>query len=68
MTETDEKVYTLNALDRCDGCSAQAYVHVKGVSGELYFCGHHYINADKESLKHLHLKLLMNEISSSRIA
>lgn len=51
MTETDEKVYTLNALDRCDGCSAQAYVHVKGVSGELYFCGHHYINADKEKLE-----------------
>ena len=49
MTETKE--WVLTALDRCDGkdCSAQAYVLVKGVSGELYFCGHHYnkTNADK---------------------
>lgn len=34
--------YILNALDRCDQCSAQAYVMVKGSTGELLFCGHHY--------------------------
>lgn len=34
--------YILNALDRCDRCSAQAYVMVKGATGELLFCGHHY--------------------------
>jgi hypothetical protein len=37
-----EKKYTLNALDRCDSCSAQAYVQVKGSTGDLMFCGHHY--------------------------
>jgi hypothetical protein len=34
---------TLMATDRCDAeCSAQAYVKVVGVSGELLFCSHHY--------------------------
>lgn len=34
--------WTLNATDRCDKCSAQAYVKVIGVVGELLFCAHHY--------------------------
>lgn len=34
---------TLTALDRCDaGCGAAAKVLVKGIEGELLFCGHHY--------------------------
>ena len=37
-----EKEYSLNALGRCDSCSAQAYVQVKGSTGDLMFCGHHY--------------------------
>jgi hypothetical protein len=41
-----QQEYTLTALDRCDaGCTAQAYVKVVGVSGELLFCGHHYEKA-----------------------
>ena len=40
--ETNEKEYLLNATDRCDRCSAQAYVMVKGSTGDLMFCGHHY--------------------------
>lgn len=36
------KEWVLTALDRCDSCSAQAYVRIKGSTGELYFCGHHY--------------------------
>jgi hypothetical protein len=40
--ETSEKEYLLNATDRCDRCSAQAYVMVKGSTGDLMFCGHHY--------------------------
>lgn len=43
---TDEKVETtkrqLKLLDRCDSCGAQAFVWVKLLNGELYFCGHHY--------------------------
>jgi hypothetical protein len=37
-----EKEYVLKAIDRCDSCGAQAYVIVKGVTGELLFCGHHF--------------------------
>jgi hypothetical protein len=39
---TMEKTRVLTAQDRCDSCSAQAWVIVKGVSGELYFCGHDF--------------------------
>lgn len=50
MTLTKE--WTLNANDRCDAkeCGAQAYVHVKGISGELMFCAHHFSKADGEKL------------------
>ena len=37
-----EKEYVLKAIDRCDKCAAQAYVQVKGSTGDLMFCGHHY--------------------------
>jgi hypothetical protein len=36
------KQWTLTADDRCDKCSAQALVKVKGLKGELTFCNHHY--------------------------
>lgn len=39
---TKDKEWILNANDRCDRCSAQAYVLIKGATGELMFCGHHY--------------------------
>ncbi len=32
----------LTALDRCDRCSAQAYVRAVMGSGELLFCAHHW--------------------------
>jgi hypothetical protein len=54
MILTDEKVeesqVELTAKDRCDACGAQAFVYLKGISGELYFCGHHYA-ANEEKLK-----------------
>ena len=40
--DTDKIVWELGPHDRCDSCSAEALVRVKGVAGELYFCGHHY--------------------------
>jgi hypothetical protein len=40
QTKTVERKLTVN--DRCDGCGAQAYVHVEGVTGELMFCSHHF--------------------------
>ncbi len=47
MVETKE--WVLTTLDRCDSCDAQAYVLVKGISGELMFCAHHYnkVSGDK---------------------
>jgi hypothetical protein len=51
MTDEIVKEWTLTALDRCDACDAQAYVLVKGVSGELLFCGHHYKVNNNEKLK-----------------
>lgn len=33
---------TLTLQDRCDSCNAQAFVMVKLLSGELFFCGHHF--------------------------
>lgn len=38
----EKKEKTLTAHDRCDRCGSQAYVKVAGVSGELYFCSHHF--------------------------
>jgi hypothetical protein len=42
MTVKEAVEYILGPLDRCDQCSAEALVLVKGVTGELMFCGHHY--------------------------
>jgi len=33
---------SLKAIDRCDRCGAQAFVMIKGSTGDLLFCGHHY--------------------------
>ena len=45
MTETKEikNTDTLNATDRCDRCNGQAYFWVNGVSGDLFFCRHHFL-------------------------
>jgi len=43
MIETQEVVdRQLKVADRCDRCGSQAFVLVKGITGELMFCGHHY--------------------------
>jgi hypothetical protein len=42
VTMEKEKEQTLNITDRCDRCQAQAFVLVKGINGELIFCGHHF--------------------------
>lgn len=33
---------SLKVVDRCDRCGAQAFVMIKGSTGDLLFCGHHY--------------------------
>ena len=42
--------YILGPSTRCDSCSAEALVLIKGVAGELMFCGHHYTK-NEEALK-----------------
>ena len=42
---------TLTNADRCDRCPAQAFVLVKGVAGELMFCGHHYAKHEVELIR-----------------
>lgn len=37
-----EKKKDLKVSDRCDSCSAQAFVIAEFSNGELLFCGHHY--------------------------
>lgn len=46
----DTKEWVLSVADRCDSCGAQAYVQVRGISGELMFCGHHYDKAKGDKL------------------
>ena len=41
-TMEDTKEQTLSIADRCDRCQAQAFVLVKGLQGDLIFCGHHF--------------------------
>jgi hypothetical protein len=51
LVETKE--YVLTANDRCDAgsCGAQAYVLIRGISGELTFCAHHYNKLDGDKLQ-----------------
>jgi hypothetical protein len=51
VVEKEKILYQLTALDRCDRCSAQAYVRAVGVSGELYFCGHHFAGMEESLSK-----------------
>jgi hypothetical protein len=40
----------LTAADRCDYCSAQAYVRVIMANGhDLLFCAHDFVAADKDA-------------------
>lgn len=42
IKEDQPKEFILTLADRCDRCGSQALVMIKGVSGELMFCGHHF--------------------------
>lgn len=56
----DTKEFILAATDRCDGkeCGAQAYVLVRGISGELMFCAHHFNKANKEKLEQFAFEII----------
>jgi NADH dehydrogenase FAD-containing subunit len=48
VEEVKEETDQLNAHDRCDRCSSQAYVWINGVNGDLLFCGHHFAKNEEK--------------------
>lgn len=42
VIEDTKSDWKLTVQDRCDVCAAQAFVGVRGITGELTFCAHHY--------------------------
>jgi hypothetical protein len=63
---TKEKTSTLTALDRCDRCSARAYVLVQGSTGELLFCSHHYNKIIDNAVGYDKIMKFMTNIIDSR--
>ena len=41
-TAEEVKERQTKTSDRCDSCGAEAFVWVNGITGDLYFCGHHF--------------------------
>ena len=60
------KEWALNAKDRCDKCQAQALIKVKGISGELTFCGHHYEKIMNDPNSYKKMMSFMLEIIDER--
>ena len=60
------KKYILNASDRCDKCEAQALVRVKGLSGQLTFCNHHYEKIMNNPESHKKMMAFLIEILDER--
>jgi hypothetical protein len=65
--ETHEKVYLLDATDRCDSCTSQAYVKVIGNVGELLFCSHHYNKIMNNAVGYKNMMSFMVEIIDERL-
>lgn len=53
-------------MDRCDSCGAQAYVEVKGITGELLFCSHHYNKIMNSKSGYEKMMSFMLEITDER--
>jgi hypothetical protein len=66
MIEQEEQVWLLDATDRCDRCSAQAYVKVIGKVGELLFCSHHYNKVVDDVVGYEKIMKFMVEIIDER--
>ena len=66
MIDEQEQVWILDATDRCDRCSAQAYVKVIGTVGELLFCSHHYNKVVDNAVGYDKIMKFMVEIIDER--
>lgn len=60
------KSWILTSVDRCDSCPAQALVYVKGLGGELMFCGHHYNKIIDDPIGYKKMMDFMYEIIDER--
>jgi hypothetical protein len=60
------KEWTLNANDRCDVCSAQAYVRPTGSTGDLLFCAHHYNKIMDNPDGYIKMMAFANEVVDER--
>ena len=60
------KQYILNANDRCDKCQVLAVVRVKGLSGELTFCNHHYEKIMNNTESHNKMMSFLVEVLDER--
>ena len=45
---TPTEAQILDSADRCDQCSARAYVRATFTSSDLLFCGHHFTKAEQQ--------------------
>jgi hypothetical protein len=61
-----QKEYMLKAVDRCDKCGAQAYVQVKGSTGDLLFCAHHYEKIMNDPDSYTKMMAFMLEVVDER--
>ncbi|MFY9331759.1 MAG: hypothetical protein WAO41_08795 [Candidatus Nanopelagicales bacterium] len=57
---------TLLVSDRCDYCQSQAYVLVRGMSGELLFCAHDYAKIINDPIGKEKLEAFAFEIVDER--
>ena len=64
--ENVEKVWTLTAHDRCDRCGVEALVAVRGIEGDLMFCGHHYNKIMNSRLGYSKMMSFMLQIVDER--
>lgn len=64
--QEEQQEWVLTANDRCDSCTAQAYVRIKGSTGELYFCSHHYDKIMNDPNAYTKMMAFMLEILDER--
>ena len=66
IEEAKKTDWKLSAMDRCDSCGAQAYVQVKGITGELLFCSHHYNKIMDNKIGYDNMMSFMLEVIDER--
>jgi hypothetical protein len=66
VNEKENEVRNLTVHDRCDQCDSQAYVSVTGISGELFFCAHHFTKIKKNKEANEKLKAFAYVINDER--